>query len=180
MHGAEDVGKAIVHGGAESAAALRAAAARSLVAQWQQEQKLLGAAQAVGRALEDAGKWAVAYRGTLAALLAIAGCLAPGFDVFCGAYLAGAYVVRAQQRIASYGFRRSLDANAADAVMTGAFAVPMAGAFAEGLTQGGRAVGAGLKLLVNGVATVPDVVQFVGGFLPGHDPVFFNGNTLGP
>jgi hypothetical protein len=34
------------------------------------------------------------------------------------------------------------------------------------------------KLILNGVATIPDVLQFVGGFLPGHDQVFFNGGTL--
>jgi hypothetical protein len=30
------------------------------------------------------------------------------------------------------------------------------------------------------MALIPDGVQFIFGFTPGHDPVFFNGNTLGP
>ena len=78
--------------------------------------------------------------------------------------------------LATYGFSRSLRANEADALVTTWFAIPMAGATIEA----GAALAASSRLILNFVATIPDEVQFVGGFLPGHDPVFFNGNTLSP
>jgi hypothetical protein len=178
VHGAEDVGKSIVHGGAESVAAMREAADKSLELASEARQRLEMAAQFAGRGLEDAGNWAWAYRGTLASLAALAGCLIPAVDAGCAAYLAAAYVFRADQRIQDYGFSRSLEANEADLLMTGAFAIPMAGGVSAGLEEG--AAGGGLKALVNTVALIPDAVQIIGGFLPGHDSVFFNGNTLGP
>jgi hypothetical protein len=39
---------------------------------------------------------------------------------------------------------------------------------------------AGSMNIFKALATLPDAVQLVAGFLPRHDPVFFNGNTLGP
>lgn len=42
------------------------------------------------------------------------------------------------------------------------------------------AVGEAVPLVAKLAALVPDAAQFIFGFLPGHDPVFFNGNTLGP
>lgn len=140
------------------------------------------AGRAVGNGLATAGRFVSNNRGTFATLLAIGTCVA-GFVVACGIALAGAYIVRAEQRIQTYGFERSLDANLADLVVTVAFALPGAGAAITGLKLADTAV-AGLQgtetsaLIVNATATIPDQVQLVGGFLPGHDRVFFNGNTL--
>jgi len=178
VHGAEDVGKAIVHGGAESVAAMREAADKSLELASEARQRLEMAAQFAGRGLEDAGKWVWAYRGTIVSLVALGVCLSPASLVACGVMLGLAYVARADQRIQDYGFSRSLQANEADLLMTAAFALPMAGAVSTGLVEG--AAGSGLETLVSVASAVPDAVQIIGGFLPGHDPVFFNGNTLGP
>jgi RHS repeat-associated protein len=128
--------------------------------------------QPTARGLQVAYHWTMAYRGTLATVLAIAGCLIPGVDAGCAGYLMAALAIREQQRVAEYGFRRSLTANAADLITSVAFGLPM-GAFTgvEGETA---------PLVAKLAALVPDATQFVGGFIPGHDPVFFNGNTLGP
>lgn len=120
--------------------------------------------------------WVKENRGTIASVFAIGVCLSGLGTAFCGAALAGAYVVRAQQRIATYGFSRSLDANAADALMTVAFAIPMAGAAITGAESAGLSSSGGL--ILNGVSTIPDAVQFAGGFAPDRDQVFFNGGTL--
>jgi hypothetical protein len=79
-----------------------------------------------------------------------------------------------QQRVQTYGFKRSLDANIADGVMTTFFMIPMAGAVATG----GEALTGASGAILKGVSTIPDWVSFIGGFLPGHDPVFFNGSTF--
>jgi hypothetical protein len=119
-------------------------------------------------------KWVYNNRGTIASVVAAGVCLSGVGTAACGAALALAYVVRAQQRIQTYGFKRSLDANVADGVMTTFFMIPMAGA----TITGGEALTGASSVILNTVATIPDAVQFVGGFLPGHDPVFFNGSTL--
>ncbi len=129
-----------------------------------------------GNLVGQIGHFVWKNRGTIATVIAVGVCLS-GFGAFaCGGALAGAYAVRAEQRIATYGFSRSLRANAADAVMTTWFAIPMAGA----IITFGASLPLRYMIIVNGVSTIPDDVQLVGGFLPGHDPVFLNGNTLSP
>jgi hypothetical protein len=93
--------------------------------------------------------------------------------LICGGLLAGAFVARAQQRIQTYGFSRSLKANAADAIATTFMAIPIAGVTIEF----GASLPRSYRLIVNGAATIPDVAGFVGGFRPVHDRVFFNGYT---
>jgi RHS repeat-associated protein len=121
------------------------------------------------------GKWAWNNRGTLASIGANVLCLIPATAGGCIAYQAIAYGVRAEQRIQTYGFRKSLDANIADGVMTVGFAIPMAGALGTATEEG---FSKGAQMALNAVGSIPDVVNYVGGTLPGHDPVFFNGATF--
>lgn len=73
------------------------------------------AAGTVSNAAADVGGFLARNRGTLATLGAIGVCLTPGIDlVGCGFASAGAYALRAQQRIEKYGFRGSLGVNGAD------------------------------------------------------------------
>jgi hypothetical protein len=58
--------------------------------------------------------------------------------------------------------------------MTVGFAVPMAGA----LGAGEEGFSDGAKLALNGVGSIPDAIIYVGGLVPGHDRVFFNGGTF--
>ena len=141
----------------------------------------------VAHGFSDAYHFAVNNRGTLLTLGAIFVCASGVGTAFCGGALAAAYIVRAQQRVEDYGFKRSLDANIADGVMTVGFALPMAGATITGVDaleenaaeDESLAQSAQLSTrIVTGVAAIPDAVQFVGGFLPGHVHIFFNGATL--
>jgi RHS repeat-associated protein len=139
----------------------------------------------IGRALQVAYHWTIAYRGTLATLGAILGCILATVGV-CAVGIGVALGFRVDQRIQAFGFRASLRANVTDVIATGFFAIPAAGATGiatEGVAADGVSSSASLGLaatnIVKGVAIIPDIAQFVGGFLPGHDQTFFIGNTLG-
>ncbi|MEV6976777.1 ricin-type beta-trefoil lectin domain protein [Kitasatospora sp. NPDC093806] len=65
------------------------------------------------------GNFVVRNRGTLATVGATVGCLVPGVGWgACAALEAGAYAVRAQQRIQDQGFRNSWKQNTADAIFS--------------------------------------------------------------
>jgi len=120
------------------------------------------------------GKWAWNNRGTLASIGANILCLIPATAGGCVAWQAIAYGVRVEQRIQTYGFKKSLDANLADTVMTVGFTAPMAGAMMTGTAAMSRTA----QVVLGSVASIPDYVNFIGGEVPGHDPVFFNGGTF--
>jgi YD repeat-containing protein len=67
--------------------------------------------------LRGVGRWILKNRGMLATVAAGAVCLGSA-GAACGVAMAGAYAVRAQQRVADHGFRKSLGANVADGVLT--------------------------------------------------------------
>ncbi len=68
---------------------------------------------------KKAGSWAWQNRGTIATVVATAGCLVPAVGLAaCGLMQAAAFGFRASQRIEKDGFRKSLRANVADAVFT--------------------------------------------------------------
>jgi RHS repeat-associated protein len=122
-------------------------------------------------------RWTVNNRGTLASVGASLGCVIPAVDAGCGFYLAGAYAVRAQQRISTYGFKQSLNANIADGVMTAAFMIPItAGAAATALKN--VSLTRSTQVIFNVAGLIPDAVQIAGGFTSDRDQVFFNGGTL--
>ena len=135
--------------------------------------------QPVGRGLQVAyhsGEWLTAVRSLQSSLSA-------------GAYLEERCCVgamepplpssyRCHERTRAYGFSRSLTGNAADIASSLLMGLPMAGAAATA-TEGMAADGFDICLLklpaastniFTGLAILPDAVQSVAGFLPGHDP----------
>ena len=137
----------------------------------------VGGGETIWQVLGAVGGWAWNNRGTIASVLATGLCLVPAVGIAaCAGLQVLAYSVRASQRIQTYGFSQSLDANLADGVMTAAFVLPALGATATGLRLAGLTAGG--RMILKSVSTIPDFTQFIGGLAPGHDRVFFNGNTL--
>ena len=101
--------------------------------------------------------------------------------LWCGGALAGACIVREDQRIQSYGFARSLTANGVDLLLTVGSGLTLTGSFGgagASLTQGLGPVSS--FAVTRGIPVIWDLVQLGVGEAPGHDPVFFNGSTINP
>ncbi len=127
---------------------------------------------------EHFNHWMVANRGTLTTFGSLVVCLSGVGTLACGLALGGAYAMRASQRIQSYGFQRSLDANIADGVMTVAGDLPAAGAGALGTEDAAVILGRYGPGIVKAASLIPPIINVLGGFLPGHDRVFSNGSTF--
>ncbi|TAK71010.1 MAG: hypothetical protein EPO13_00460, partial [Actinomycetota bacterium] len=67
--------------------------------------------------IQSVGSWAWDNRGTIATVVAVAGCF--GGPALCAGAMAGAYAVRATQRIADVGWSDSWQTNLADGIVSG-------------------------------------------------------------
>lgn len=115
--------------------------------------------------IKSAANFVIKNPGTIATAGAIVACVAGSLGL-CGAATAGAFIVRASDRIVKRGFGKSLRGNLTDALVTTATFGAVAGPSAAAFTKGGIMEGAAFwqRGLLKGASALPDFGGWLSGF----------------
>ena len=120
---------------------------------------------AVAASADATKNFTLKYRTTIAGALTLVACTASGI-VICGVVAAAALAVRVQSRIEKQGFRKSLGANVADAIIS----VGTFGVMKIPLAQVERGVfSPAQRLIISGTVSAPAVVNAFWQYSASHE-----------